>query len=436
MEKSERNQLTAATGAGSFAAVMRRTFLSLIAVAVCALAMAQTRAVRVGILRERAVERIVVLSAGGGYNIMADGKKVGELLSNDGLRVEAVGGKLQAKSLAASFTAHYIELVQKVPLSNFRLKVLDSKLAERTYPGHLRIDRSRSSAVQRNAGGTRLLLTNHVGMEDYTAGVIQSEAGKDHAAEFYKLQAVTCRTYALTNIRKHLPDGFEVCDAVHCQVYQGKTVNPDIIAAVAATEDMVLVDSRIRLIHATFHSNCGGETLNAEDVWSKSEPYLRAVPDSFCTHEPHAVWTKSIGTAEWLAYLRKKWKVNTLDTVANAAVLNMEPQRRNFFLPNVIPSVPLEDVRHDWKLNSGFFAIRTEGDKVIMEGRGFGHGVGLCQEGAMHMARAGMDYTHILHHYYTDVHLVDLSALDFFRDETAVPQVPAMNTAPARFEGR
>lgn len=388
---------------------------------------AQERSLRVGILRDRSVERIVVLSAGGGYNIMADGKKAGELLSNDGLRVEVVGGKLQAKSLAASFTADYIELVQKVPQSNFRLKVLDSKLAERTYPGHLRVDRT----------GTRLQLTNHVGMEDYTAGVIQSEAGKDHCAEYYKLQAVTCRTYALTNIRKHLPEGFEVCDGVHCQVYQGRTMNPEIISAVVATEDMVLVDAAIKLIHATFHSNCGGETLNAEDVWSKSEPYLRSVTDSFCMHEPHAVWTRTIGRTEWLAYLHKKWKVNTTDTAAIAGALNMDPHRRTFHLPNVQPAVPLEDVRHDWKLNSGFFSIRTSGGNVVLEGRGFGHGVGLCQEGAMHMALAGMSYTDILHHYYTGVHLVDLSALDFFRDESLVPPrpEPLPSTSPASFDG-
>ena len=404
---------------------MSRAVPFFIAVLLWGASFAQSRAVRVGILRDRPVERIVVLSAGGGYNIMADGKKVGELLSNDGLRVEVIAGKLQGKSLGATFTAQYIELVQKIQSSNFRLKVLDSKLAERTYPGHLRVDRS----------GSRLALTNHVGMEDYTAGVIQSEAGKDHNAEYYKLQAVTCRTYALTNIRKHLPEGYEVCDGVHCQVYQGKTVNPEIVAAVAATEDMVLVDAGIKLIHATFHSNCGGETLNCEDVWSKPEPYLRAVTDSFCMHQPHAVWSRTIGKAEWLAYLHKKWKVNTADEVTMDAVLNMEPHRRNLYLPNVQPPVPLEDVRHDWKLNSGFFAIRTEGESVVLDGRGFGHGVGLCQEGAMHMALTGMSYTDILHHYYTDVHLVDLSALDFFRDESLVPEEPAPSTSPATFDG-
>ena len=62
-------------------------------------------------------------------------------------------------------------------------------------------------------------------------------------------------------------------------------------------------------------------------------------------------------------------------------------------------------------------------DKVVLEGRGFGHGVGLCQEGAMRMAKSEHPYTDILHHYYTDVHLVDLSTLDFFREEAPVPDL-------------
>lgn len=398
-----------------------------VSVSVCFLlvlcSVAQEHAVRVGILRDKNVDRIVVLSANGGYNIMADGKRVGELLANDGLRVEVVGGKLQARSLAASFTAGWIELVQKVPQSAFRLKVLDSKLSERTYPGHLRVDPKSG----------RLALTNHVGMEDYTAGVIQSEAGKDHTAEYYKLQAVTCRTYATTNIRKHLPDGFEVCDAVHCQVYHGRTQNTDILAAVAATEDMVLVDAAIKLIHATFHSNCGGATVNAEDVWSKSEPYLRSVVDTFCMAEPHATWTRTIGRNEWLGYLHRKWKVDINDTAMVAAAVNMPAGRANLQLPGISPPVPVLQVRSDWKLNSGLFSVRPEGENVVLEGRGFGHGVGLCQEGAMHMARRGHSYTDILHHYFTDVHLIDLHAIDFFRDETMVPPTPVVNTAPARF---
>ena len=54
---------------------------------------------------------------------------------------------------------------------------------------------------------------------------------------------------------------------------------------------------------------------------------------------------------------------------------------------------------------------------VVFKGRGFGHGVGLSQEGAMNMAERGYSFTEILHYYYDDVHLVDLSVIDFFKEE-------------------
>ncbi|MBK8497883.1 MAG: hypothetical protein IPL52_03475 [Flavobacteriales bacterium] len=81
----------------------------------------------------------------------------------------------------------------------------------------------------------------------------------------------------------------------------------------------------------------------------------------------------------------------------------------------------MKHVREDLRLKSTFFSVDTSGDNVVLKGRGFGHAVGLCQEGAMAMARAGYSYTDILHHYYSSVHLVDLATLDFFRDDSAVP---------------
>lgn len=288
-------------------------------------------------------------------------------------------------------------------------------MAERTYPGALSVQ----------VVGGALQLVNRVPLEAYTAGVVQAEAGKEHHVEYYKLQAVSCRTYALTNQRKHLPEGFELCDGVHCQVYHGRNRDDSIRIAVDATHSLVLVDPDIRIIHATFHSNCGGETVNAEDLWSKSEPYLRATVDTFCTAAPHATWQKTLTRSEWLNYLKRRYGLGEKDSSQLQAVLDYEPKCRDLYLGNTWPLVPLKHVREDFKLRSTFFSVKTSGDKVVLSGRGFGHGVGLCQEGAMRMARAGRSYTDILHHYFTDVHLVDITTLDFFRDEELdVPVVP------------
>jgi stage II sporulation protein D len=157
--------------------------------------------------------------------------------------------------------------------------------------------------------------------------------------------------------------------------------------------------------------------LNAEDLWSKHEPYLRATRDTFCLHAPHATWEKSMSRAEWLGYLQQRFGYKADNEARLNAVLHYEPQCRDLFLGNTWPLLPLKHVREDLKLRSTFFSVRILGDRVVLNGRGFGHAVGLCQEGAMGMARAGFTYTDILHHYYTGVHLVDLGTLDFFRDD-------------------
>lgn len=363
------------------------------------------RQMRVGLYRERPAKQVMVMSARGVCTVLADGVRKGELRSDDGLRLEQVGNAIAAKSLTLSFSAKKVEVVPSG--SGFRMRALDRKEAERTYPG----------ALEATIADGRMLLVDRVGLEAYTAGVVSAEAGKEHHIEYYKLQSVSCRTYALTNMRKHIAEGFEVCDGVHCQVFRGRNRNDSIQQATDATHGLVIVDPDIKLIHATFHSNCGGETLNAEDLWSKHEPYLRATRDTFCLRAPHATWEKSIPRSEWLGYLQQRFGYKAENEARLNAVLHYEPQCRDLYLGNTWPLLPLKHVREDLKLKSTYFSVRTEGDRVLLKGRGFGHAVGLCQEGAMGMARAGFSYTDILHHYYTDVHLVDLGTLDFFRDE-------------------
>jgi stage II sporulation protein D len=323
--------------------------------------------------------------------------------------------------LAGAFTAKRLEVVP-VGGATVRLKAADAKDGGREYPGR----------IEAVAAGGRLLLVNQVPLEAYIAGVVSAEAGKEHHQEYYKLQAVSSRTYALTNQRKHLPDGFDLCDGVHCQVYHGRNRNDSIQLAVEATKGLVIVDPGIRLIHATFHSNCGGETMNAEDLWSKHEPYLRAVRDTFCLSAPHASWERTLSRREWLGYLDRRFGLNVADSSQLAAVLHYEPQCRDLYLGNTWPLLPLKQVREDLNLRSTFFTVHADGERVLLKGRGFGHAVGLCQEGAMGMARAGRSYTDILHHYFANVHLVDLSTLDFFRDDGDTLQMNGRGAGPSQ----
>jgi stage II sporulation protein D len=244
----------------------------------------------------------------------------------------------------------------------------------------------------------------------YIAGVVEAESGTSQNLEYYKVQSVICRTYALANKTRHAQSGYHLCDAVHCQVYHGMAeINPDITSATMETSDVVVVDQDINLITTAFHSNCGGQTINSEDVWSKSVPYLKAVTDTFCLDMRNSTWTKNIKTANWMGFLRKKGITHQSDSLRKFAFSH---HRTHF-----APQIHLKDIRSAFQLKSTYFQASEQNGSMNFKGRGYGHGVGLCQEGAMKMSTLGYDYIEILHFYFTDIHVVPLSNFHLFKEE-------------------
>ncbi|CAN5428081.1 hypothetical protein BH09BAC5_BH09BAC5_30070 [soil metagenome] len=258
---------------------------------------------------------------------------------------------------------------------------------------------------------------NSVGLDHYVAGVVESEAGGRTSKEFYKVQAILCRTYALAHLSRHATEGFEVCDGVHCQAYRGRPSDPNVLAAVEETEGLVIVDRSLILITPAFFSNCGGQTANSEDVWSVPVSYLRSVKDTFCLHSPNAHWTRKIAKEDWLNYLALKHKYPVDDSIACYRALNMSQGTRTTFYSYGGIKIPYKSIRSDWQLRSAYFSIEEAQDSIIIRGRGYGHGVGLCQEGAIQMAKKGYSYKWIIDYYYKDVEIIDLSKLEFFKEE-------------------
>ncbi len=275
----------------------------------------------------------------------------------------------------------------------------------RNYSGDLRIT---------SVGGV-LHLLNGVDIESYVGGVIQGEVGSSNPYEFKKMKAIIIRTYALSNMYKHMQEGFHLCDKVHCQVYNGVSYQPQILSAVKETNGKVLVDDSVRVISTSFFSNCGGQTCNSEDVWSKPFPYLVSVTDSFCKGKTSYAWTRKILKKDWLAYFAKKFNYPVMDSAFVGALLRFDQPSRKKHLVDTGFCIPLRTLREDWNLRSTFFSVNLSGEYVILNGRGFGHGVGLCQEGAMEMARKGYSVMQIISYYYKNVKLADLSRLEFYR---------------------
>lgn len=266
-------------------------------------------------------------------------------------------------------------------------------------------------------GKSGLKLLNLVSMNNYLSGVIESEGGGGRHLEYYKVQALMSRTYVLKNSDRHLKDGYDVCDAVHCQAYHNMLRHtPEIREAVESTEGMVLVDANKELVTSYFSANCGGQICDASYVWNTSVPYVQPFVDTFCIHTRQATWTKSIDKYSWRNYLRDQFGV-TEELLGDQLYEFEQVDRRAFYIHPSL-GVPLRDLRQKFHLKSTYFSTHLEGNQVILEGRGFGHGVGLCQEGAMEMAKQGYDYTQIARFYFHNVSILDSRRDQYFRQKS------------------
>lgn len=282
--------------------------------------------------------------------------------------------------------------------SSIRLEAVDSACIlcinpegckQRTYEGNLEVRMQPSG---------NLLLVADVDFETYIAGVVQSEI-YGQQSDIFRIQAIISRTWALRNLGKHAADGYNFCDHVHCQAYLNRCIRPDIMMGVVQSSGETIVDAEGNLIETPFHSNSGGQTANSEDVWRSALPYLRSVEDTFSLHMRQSDWVKTISIDRWLAYFSKTHKLNIKDTAVRDSLLHFaQPTRRVRIM-----GVPLTRVRVDLKLKSTFFSVEVDSttQSVILRGHGYGHGVGLSQEGAIRMVGLGIAYDSVIRHYYT-----------------------------------
>lgn len=247
--------------------------------------------------------------------------------------------------------------------------------------------------------GTTVLL-NLCSEDDYVAAVVQAEGGTGRNIEYFKTQAVIVRTYLHKYMGKHLQDGYNLCDNTHCQAYNGMCTDNVISKAAADTKGLVIIDKDSSLIISAFHSNCGGKTAPSEDVWLTSIPYLSKVDDPWCSGSRSSTWQRKISSHEWIRLITSAgYKGRTNDL----SLFRFENSSRAANYKTGSFSIPFSTLRNDLDLRSAFFSVIPDGDSLILKGRGYGHGVGLCQEGAMVMASKGFNYKQIIEFYYPGV---------------------------------
>lgn len=353
----------------------------------------------IGIVGDKTIKSLGVEAKTGRYVVTNDkGDTLLLMAEGDVVNLTVADWKLNLKTNEGNFTSKYFTLTAIDSTATFSLATPTLK-NKPVYDGSLRLA----------ANGGKIKLVNQVLLEQYVDDVLRAEVGKKHTYELYRVQAVISRTYALTNINKHKAEFFNLCDKVHCQVYHGKGYpNNSIDSATIATRGEVIVYEN-KTIDAAFHANCGGQTVNSEDVWNHPLPYLRSVLDTFCIRSNGAYWEKCIKADDWVKYF-----INSAGFTPGAKdtlLFQFDQTNRTLYYLYKNKKIPLKQMRSDFKLRSTFFSVYKSGDEVILCGRGFGHGVGMCQEGASEMARKGYNYQQVIQFYYKGVNIVPITTL-------------------------
>ncbi len=261
-------------------------------------------------------------------------------------------------------------------------------------------------------------VTRELLLEEYVAGVLAGEASIEKEFEALKAQAVISRTFALKNLGRHAREGYDFCSTTHCQrfVALNEKLHMSARRAVAATRGEVLRDRSGAPIDAYFSAACGGVTANIESLWGVEAPeYLRGVRDDYCASMPHRRWEQTIPAAEIAKALQSDERTKVGAQLKNITVSKRDATGRAEWM--TIEGTSQVKVRGwDFKLivgralgwqmiKSSRFDVSRAGDGFTFRGGGFGHGLGLCQEGARGAARRGMNYRQIVSFYFPGARL-------------------------------
>lgn len=368
----------------------------------------------IGVMRDYTISTLEIDYQEGNYAIYGDSSLVTNLWKTQQILFKRSGQKI--KVIKEDKTLGFYSRIEIREMGNgnaLRIQCL--------APVSKKSRKYRNNFVLIPEGDKFIQVVNRVEMKHYLGGVIESEGGGGKHLEYYKVQAILSRTYALGHLSKHRKEGFQLCDRVHCQAYHNMLIYTSTIKdAVKATKGVVMLNQQFRLAQGFYFANCGGQTSEADFVWNTPVPHCQSVIDPFCTHSRQANWNKRINATTWKNYLVEQFGYPVNDSTYSSLIYNFnQPTRHAFYIYPQL-GIPLRDLRMHFRLKSTWFSCRKEGNEVVLTGKGFGHGVGLCQEGAMNMARKDYTAQEILNFYFTDVYLMNYFDWTFFKQRDGI----------------
>lgn len=270
-----------------------------------------------------------------------------------------------------------------------------------------------------------LKIINKVQVESYLPSVLTGEIGDLTQAEAFKAQAVAARTYTFTLKNNHIKDGYNLCDSQHCQVYYGQDeIKSKAAKAIEDTTGLILT-YKGKPAATFYHASCGGYTEDIRNVWpdGNKKPYLISVKDGdnprkpYCSIAHKFKWkTKIFFTGLTRIAKQNNWitkdeeavgiRVSKSDEISGRVhELELYTRDRRIRISSTDFYHGVGRKEHWQAVKSCNFKIIQGKGYVILDGKGSGHGVGMCQWGAEGMAKQGFNFKQILYHYYPGTEL-------------------------------
>ena len=284
----------------------------------------------------------------------------------------------------------------------------------RIYRGQIEV------STQNTATGTELVILNRIPLSDYTACVTAFESAYDHSQpEYLKALAVVVRAYALGHLHRH--GTYDLCDLSHCQVYQGIPPKFPFWKQMAEAGAGFSFPPAVDAGAVYYNRCCGGMLESADQIWGGAPSPSRTGPDEWegeilCQADPLFHWSSSAdlkkveSVLKTMAHLPSDAVLKTFKVAEKTASGRNKTLAATFLLPgegtreireNAIKFESEFGKNYGWRVfPSDLFSITQEGDTYHFTGRGFGHGVGLCESGALRLAQLGWGWEKILNFYF------------------------------------
>ena len=295
----------------------------------------------------------------------------------------------------------------------FRPETVKSRLEIESWKKPLSVDgvKYRGTFELQTVAG-QLYVINPVKMDEYLFGVVPSEMPPGWSIEALKAQAVAARTYAYYHILRNQNQIFDLDATTNNQVYKGLSAEtPDSNRAVADTSGEVVTHGHHPIL-SYFHSTCGGMTTGAGKVWDKNDfPYLQKVACPFCAKSPKMHWEYRLGIDEIKKALRRDHGI--IHSVKGISLKKHEGRVVSVIIRHENGTVRLTGNQFrllisPYNVKSLLFDAEKIRGGLMLTGKGWGHGVGMCQYGAKGMAEQGRTYSDILRFYYRGTEIISV----------------------------